>query len=113
VVDINLSDELVMGARRKLTLPSGRVAAIRTGKGRDLMHAHRAVQGNSDPTAIVFALVATLCEVEGKPVTYEEVLEMDLQDVLALQSEVMGANFQSPPPPGSPASSSSASRPAR
>ena len=41
---------------RNIALPSGKSAAIRRGKGRDLMRAQRAVAGNPDPTAVVFAL---------------------------------------------------------
>jgi len=40
----------------------GKTAAIRRGKGRDLMRAQRAVAGNPDPTAVVFALVAELAK---------------------------------------------------
>ncbi len=87
---------------RSVTLPSGKVAALRKGKGRDLMRAQRAVAGNSDPTAVVFALIAELAQVDGAPIVYEDVLEMDLDDVLALQAEVAGTNFHEPAP-GSPA----------
>lgn len=89
---------------RQITLPSGRTASIRRGKGRDLMRAHRAAAGNPEPLAISFALVAELAEIEGKPIVYEDMLAMDLDDVLALQGEVIGgdggANF--PPPAGPP-----------
>ena len=63
---------------------------MRKGKGRDLMRAHRAVAGNSEPMAVSFALVAELSEVESKSIVYEDVLSMDLDDVLALEAEVMG-----------------------
>jgi hypothetical protein len=94
-------------SERNIALPSGRRAAIR----RDLMRAQRAAQ-SSEPAAIVFALVAELVRINGKPIVYEDVLAMDLADVLVLQEEVVGGNFQEaafPPPPSSPASSSSAS----
>jgi hypothetical protein len=94
---------------RCITLPSGRTARIRRGKGRDLMRAHRAAAGNPEPLAVSFALVAELAEIEGKPIVYEDVLAMDLEDVLALQAEVVGgdgdANFPPPaaiPPADSP-----------
>ncbi len=81
---------------RRLTLPSGKTAALRKGRGRDLMRAQRAAAGNPDPTAVVFALIAELAQIEGAPIVYEDVLEMDLDDVLALQAEVAGANFREP-----------------
>lgn len=83
---------------RNVALPSGKTAAIRKGKGRDLMRAQRAVAANADPTAVVFALIAELARIDGAPIVYEDVLEMDLGDVLALQAEVTGANFQEPAP---------------
>jgi hypothetical protein len=99
---------------RGVTLPSGKTAAIRRGKGRDLMHAQRAVAGNPDPTAVVFALIAELAQIDGAPIVYEDVVEMDLGDVLVLQAEVTGANFpepaqDSPAPAVSQESSASAS----
>jgi hypothetical protein len=81
-----------------LILPSGRSASIRKGFGRDLMRAQRVVGTSSDPTAVVFALIAELVEIDGEKIVYEDLLAMDLNDVLALQSEVAGANFQGPPP---------------
>jgi hypothetical protein len=99
---------------RSITLPSGKTAALRRGKGRDLMRAQRAVAGNPDPTAVVFALIAELAQIEGASIVYEDVSEMDLGDVLVLQAEVTGANFPepapaSPAPAASQASSASAS----
>jgi hypothetical protein len=83
---------------RSVTLPSGKIATIRKGKGRDLMRAQRAVAGNPDPTAVVFALIAELAQIDGAPIVYEDVAEMDLGDVLVLQAEVTGANFPEPAP---------------
>lgn len=97
-------------APRVITLPSGRSAAVRRGLGRDLMRAQRAAGGSGEPSAIVFALIAELVVIEGENILYEDVLAMDLADVLALQAEVAGENFQFPPPPPSPPSSTSGSR---
>ncbi len=83
---------------RSINLPSGKIAVIRRGKGRDLMRAQRAVAGNPDPTAVVFALIAELAQIDGAPIVYEDVVEMDLGDVLVLQAEVTGANFPEPAP---------------
>ncbi|HZO81124.1 MAG TPA: phage tail assembly protein [Candidatus Binataceae bacterium] len=97
---------------RSLTLPSGRSATLRKGKGRDLMRAQRAVGGNPDPTAVVFALIAELAQIEGAPIVYEDVLELDLEDVLILQAEVTGTNFHEPAqgsPAPAPSQASSAS----
>lgn len=71
---------------RELRLPSGRLALIRRGFGRDLMRAHRAAGHNPEPTAITFALIAELAQVDGKSIVYEDVLAMDLADVLGLEA---------------------------
>jgi hypothetical protein len=84
-------------ATRTVALPSGASASIRRGHGRDLMRAQRAAAGG-EPTAVVFALIAELAEIDGRRIVYEDVLAMDLGDVLALEAEVVGANFQDPPP---------------
>lgn len=97
--------EAVRKDSRILLLPSGKRAAIRKGFGRDLMRAQRVAGASSDPTAVVFALIAELAEIDGARIVYEDLLAMDLNDVLALQAEVAGANFQDPPPAPSPPSS--------
>ena len=97
MADIQPSEQFAGTSQlRSLTLPSGKAAAIRRGKGRDLMRAQRAVAGNPDPTAVVFALIAELAQIDGTPIVYEDVVEMDLGDVLVLQAEVTGANFPEP-----------------
>jgi hypothetical protein len=102
--DLSKSPSLPDG--RGITLPSGKAATLRKGKGRDLMRAQRAVAGNSDPTAVLFALIAELAQIDGASIVYEDVLEMDLDDVLVLQAEVAGANFHEPAP-GYPAPAAS------
>ena len=98
------------GKVKQITLPSGATAEVRKGRGKDLMRAHRAVRGKDDPMAIAFALIAELTNIDRKTIVYEDVLEMNLSDVLALQTEIMGSDFQLPPLPSSPASSSSDSQ---
>ncbi len=100
-VRIQVAPEPERKARRALSLPSGKRAAIRKGFGRDLMRAQRVAGPEADPTAVVFALIAELVEVDGRGLIYEDVLAMDLEDVLTLQGEVVGPNLQNPPPPSS------------
>ncbi|MGH7905008.1 MAG: hypothetical protein ACREP6_00100 [Candidatus Binataceae bacterium] len=95
-------------AERVMRLPSGASAEVRRGYGRDLMHAQRAAN-SAEPCAIIYALIAELARIDGRPIVYEDVLGMEIADVLMLQDEVAGTNFRtaaSPPPPQSPASSS-------
>ena len=82
--------------RRTIELPSGARAEVRKGHGRDLMRAQRAAAGG-DASAVVFALIAEVSCVNGRKIVYEDVLEMDLMDVMALQAEVIGENFDRPP----------------
>jgi hypothetical protein len=81
---------------RTIDLPSGSQADVRKGRGRDLMRAQRAASGG-DASAVVFALIAELARVDGRKIVYEDVLEMDLADVMALQAEVIDENFDRPP----------------
>ena len=76
---------------KAIKLPSGKTANVRKAKGRDLMRAHRAVAGHTEPMAVSFALIAELSEIDGRSILYEDVLEMDLDDVLALEAQVMEA----------------------
>ncbi len=89
---------------RAIDLPSGARAVVRKGYGRDLMRAQRAAAGG-DANAVVFALIAEVTRVEGRKIVYEDVLEMDLADVMALQAEVIDENFDRPPQRASQASS--------
>jgi len=77
------------GSGKEVKLPSGRLALVRKGFGRDLMRAHRAVGHNPEPTAITFALIAELAQVDGKNIVYEDVQAMELGDVLALEAEIV------------------------
>ena len=100
----HLEEDLMNEATRTTRLPSGKQAEVRKGKGRDSMRAHRAVAGNAEPMSVSFALIAELAHVDGKPLVYEDILEMDLDDVLALEAEVTGAgegreNFPEPAVP--------------
>src|SRR5271155_1505283 len=81
---------------RTIELPSGKSAEVRKGFGRDLMRAQRAA-GGGDASAVIFALIAELTRVDGRKIVYEEGLEMDLEDVMALQAEVIDENFDRPP----------------
>jgi hypothetical protein len=81
---------------KAIELPSGARAEVRKGMGRDLMRAQRAVAGG-DASAVVFALIAELVRLDGRKIVYEDVLEMELADVMALQAEVIGENFEHPP----------------
>ena len=53
------------------------------------MRAHRVAAGNPEPLAVSFALIAELAEIDGRPIVYEDILEMELEDVLALQNGVL------------------------
>ena len=102
IEDLTLNGVRVGGAEkqeeeiRTVELPSGKCAEVRKGFGRDLMRAQRASAGG-DASAVIFALIAELTRIDGRKIVYEEVLEMELADVMALQAEVIGENFDHPP----------------
>lgn len=78
-----------------ITLPSGKVASCSHGTGLTLMNAQRVVgiKNADDTVKLVFALIAQLVTIDGRAIVFEDLLEMDLLDVLALQGEVLGENF--------------------
>lgn len=72
---------------KTLTLPSGKTAVIRHGKGQDLLQAQMKAKSSEE---IPYALIAELAEIDGVALVYEDILEMDLADVIALQGEISG-----------------------
>lgn len=76
---------------KQLNLPTGKTAVFKDGKGRDLLNAQRKAK---TPDEILYALIAEITEIDGEAVIYEDLLEMPLEDVLALQAEMSG-KFQS------------------
>lgn len=78
---------------KKITLPSGKIVSLKDGKGIDLLNAQRKAKTSDE---ILFALIAELGEFDGQIIVYEDLLEMELEDVLALQAEISG-KFQSLP----------------
>lgn len=79
---------------KTLTLPSGKTAVIRNGKGNDLLQAQMKAKNSEE---IPYALIAELAEIDGQALVYEDILEMDLPDVVALQGEISG-KFQAAKP---------------
>lgn len=72
---------------KTLILPSGKTAEIRQGKGYDLLQAQMKAKNSEE---IPYALIAELVEIDGTSLVYEDILEMDLSDVVALQGEISG-----------------------
>ena len=78
------------GEVRTVTLPSGRVAAIRKGKGRDLLQAARMAGGAGDGMKLTMAIIAMLTTIDGRAMVIEDVEDLDLIDVMKLMGEVVG-----------------------
>lgn len=88
-----------MNDKTTITLSTGQVAEIKPGKGRDLLAAARAATDNEE---IQFALIAQLTQVDGRQLGIDDVLDMPLADIEALQGAVKGKA----PTPSSTTSSS-------
>jgi hypothetical protein len=69
---------------KEITLPSGRVARIKEGKGKDLFWALSNSTGQND---VVKLLIVRLTEIDGKPITEDDLEELPLADVMALMKE--------------------------
>lgn len=72
---------------KNLTLPSGKIATIKDGKGIDLLHAQMKAKSSEE---IPYALIAELTEIDGQALVYEDILELDLSDVIELQTAISG-----------------------
>ena len=66
---------------KTLTLPSGKVATLKKGRGYDLLQAQQKAKTSEE---IPYALIAELAEIDGQKLVYEDILELDLEDVIAL-----------------------------
>jgi len=86
---------------RTVPLPSGAVATIRPGKGKDIRLALMAVGTPFDTGRYRFALLARKVKIDGKQLTMEEVDELPEGDVETLMVEVNGER----PSPTAPAGS--------
>lgn len=75
---------------RTVSLPSGKKAAVRPLKGRDLLKAARMAGGSQDNMRLAFGIIAVGAEIDGKPLVIEDVEELDLGDVTTLMAAVMG-----------------------
>jgi hypothetical protein len=70
---------------KEITLPSGRVARIKEGKGKDLFWALSNSTGQND---IIKLLIVRLTEIDGKPITEDDLEELPLADVMVLMKEI-------------------------
>jgi len=69
---------------KEITLPSGKIARIKEGKGKDLFWALSNSTGQND---IIKLLIVRLTEIEGKPITEDDLEELSLADVMTLMKE--------------------------
>ncbi len=80
-------------AMETINLPSGAVAVIKEKfKGKHIRKAQLAA--GSDTSLYMFAIIAQLAEIDGKPVVMEDLDEMEGSDVMALMSHFGESNFQ-------------------
>lgn len=72
---------------KEIILPSGKKATLKKGKGYDLLQAQTKAKTSEE---IPYALIAEIAEIEGTKLVYEDILELDLEDVITLQGEISG-----------------------
>lgn len=79
---------------KTFTLPSGKVAVIKEGKG---IHARNAIKMcDGDMSLYLSALMSQLITIDGNDVVMEDLDEMPMQDYMKLQSEFADQNFTLP-----------------
>jgi hypothetical protein len=69
---------------REVKLPSGKVATIKDGKGKDLFWSQKMA---NDTSEIMKMLMIRLVLIDGNPITEDDLDEMDISDVLMLTNE--------------------------
>lgn len=69
---------------KEITLPSGKKAVIKEGKGRDFFWAYR---NAGDPSEIVRLLMVRLIEIDSAPLTEDGIDELPISDVMTLMKE--------------------------
>jgi hypothetical protein len=69
---------------REIKLPSGKVATIKDGKGKDLFWAQKMA---NDTSEIMKMLMIRLVLIDGQAITEDDLDEMDISDVLLLTNE--------------------------
>lgn len=74
---------LPAGAVKRITLPGGAAAVFYKRKGRALVDAQRAADGDAGRMAM--ALLAQVVEIDGRQLLMEDLEDLDLMDVLKLQ----------------------------
>ena len=76
---------------KEIKLSDGKLAVIKDGKGLDLLNAQKKAKTSDE---IPYALIAELTEIDGNYLVYEDILELPIEDVIALQ-EAIGGKLQS------------------
>lgn len=74
---------------RRVTLSDNRVATIGRATGRHLIRAS-VVSGGENQFAMMMGVVSQVAVIDGKPLVYEELQDMDAIDVLLLVGTVLG-----------------------
>jgi len=69
---------------KEITLPSGKIAIIKDGKGKDLFWAQKMA---NDASEIMKMLMIRLVEIDGKSITEDDLDEIDIADVITLTAE--------------------------
>lgn len=78
---------------KTLTLSDGRVAEIRTPKGRDMRNANRVAAG--DEMGMVYAVIASCTTIGGVQLVMEDVDDMELSDITMLTQALNLGNVPS------------------
>ena len=72
-----------------IPLPSGKTATLRAGTGRDFVKAGT-LAGQDQPMAVGAALISLLVQVDGKALSFDDALDLPLNDFMKLQNIVTG-----------------------
>lgn len=78
-------------SEKSIILSDGREVIVRKGKGRDVQEAFKVA--GSDQSKLISAMMARLVTVAGFQLVYEDLMEMDAEDYLAIMQVWSELNF--------------------
>jgi hypothetical protein len=77
---------------RTVTLSDGRVVQLGRALGRHLERGAIVAKDGTQPISLMMGVVAQVAKIDGRPLIYEALQDMEMADVLKLIGEVQGKN---------------------
>lgn len=74
----------------QVVLSGGRIALVKRAKGRDLERGAAVAENAANPMSLMMGVAAQVTKIGGAGITYEDLLEMPMLDILELIGAITG-----------------------